>query len=170
MNAEVLLDDSEISDTFFNYARIATKNEVLALKELESFFDKNVERIEKVRDRLDSNVEMSQSSHSSSTSSKSVRNALIKDRPGGVYENEYVLNKLRDVVLDIVKLYQRTLSLLEIFEMGGLCECMKAYRDTFGNLRLTLRGKVDRLWEYKRHDYDPNRPIIAKPELPLFFE
>jgi len=82
-------------------SKLALKNEIIRLNQLVGSFGKYKERICQVRQRLNENLELSQTSYSHS-SLKSVRNALLKDRPGGVYEHEYVLNKLRELIVGVV--------------------------------------------------------------------
>lgn len=163
--AEAVRDGSMLIDL----SRVALKNEIVKLDELAGSFGRYKERIGQVRQRLNENIELSQTSHSHS-SLKTVRNALVRDRPGGAYEHEYVLNRLRETVLGIVEWRSRTESLLEIFAAFGADECRDAHARAFSGMGRELRSEVERLWEFRRHDYDPNRPVIEKPLLTAYFE
>lgn len=154
---------------FTDSSKIALKNEIAELGILVSSYDKYRARIAQVRERLNESVAMSQTSFSY-TSLKSARNALVRDRPGGAYENEYVLNKIRGLVIQVVQWRERTESLLRVFAEFGMEECVLAHNRTFGDVRKRLRAEVDEVWAFERSDYDPNRPVIDKPAVSEWFD
>lgn len=79
------------------------KNDIIIFREILESFEKYKDRLGKVRQRLNDNIADSQTSFSY-TSAKSSQRALTKDRPGGIFENEYVLNKIREKIVLMVNL------------------------------------------------------------------
>ncbi|KAI5151243.1 hypothetical protein ENBRE01_1999, partial [Enteropsectra breve] len=141
-----------------------TRKYTFELNKLKASYEKYKQRIGTVRERINENVGMSQTSFSYS-SLKSARKALLRDRPGGAYENEYVLNKIREIVKEINYTRNVFQEIIEIFVEFNKNEFIRMIEDEVHEMRDNLRDEVDRLWEFKRADYDANRPVIPKPEL-----
>lgn len=149
--------------------RESLKNDIDLLGEMCGALKKYKERIATVRERLDENISMSQTSFSY-TSLKSSKNALIKDRPGGAYEHEYVLNKIRGIVDGIIEWRERTEGMLGVFRNFEMSECISAHTAIFDEPKRTLRRDIDEIWKYERADTDPNRPKIEKPAITAWFD
>lgn len=145
------------------------KNDIVVFKELIASFNKYKDRLKVVRDRLSENMDASQTSFSYS-SMKSSKKALIRDRPGGVFENEYVLNKIREVVLGINSWREKTEPLIEVFLEFGEADLVSVHNDLFKPIKETLREMVDKLWDYRRVDCDIEKPVVQKPELSRYFD
>lgn len=145
------------------------KNDLIVLEELKQSFEKYKERLDKVRDRLNENMNDSQTSFSY-TSFRSSEKALIKDRPGGIYENEFVMNKIKTIVLNIVDLRSNMEALLDIFRFFNENEYIEAFNNAFDPLKRSLRSSVEEIWAYVRTDCEIEKPDVPKPELSFYFD
>lgn len=145
------------------------KNDLAVLRDLVASLNKYRERLLTVRDRLNENMGASQTSFSYS-SAKSSKRALIKDRPGGFFENEYVLNKIREIVLAINNWRDQTEPLIKVFLTFGEPDLVYAHDELFCPIKETLRAMVEELWDYKRTDCDVEKPVVPKPELSRYFD
>lgn len=164
---------AEQKDSMVRLLRKASGNylrsDIETFKDLTASFKGYVERLQAVRDRLNENMNITQTTLSNS-SMKSFKRALIKDRPGGVFENEYVLNKIREVVLEIDSWRRQTEPLIEIFLAFGDEDMISVHNDLFKPMKETLRREVERMWSYERTDFDLERPLVSKPELSRYFD
>lgn len=140
------------------------KNHIVELDELLTHFYKYRNRLEEVRIRLEENISMSQTTFSY-TSVKSSKNALIKDRPGGVYENEYILNKVAGIVNEISGWKKRMRNILEASKYFKLEQCVRTCEDTMKKISSKRKQEINELWMFERADHDPRRPVITKPDL-----
>lgn len=145
------------------------KNDLVLLAKYKSSFDKYKERLELVRERLNENMGGSQTTFSYS-SVKSANRALLKDRPGGVFENEYVMNKLRTVVMQLDVWRVVTLDLIAVLEEFGEYEAVDLLKQRFEPIKTTLRRDVESIWNYKRADVDIELPSVSMPNLPDFYD
>jgi len=163
-------DDEETID---RYLRIAVtellRRAINDFSDLEGAYSKYTGRLKSVRERLDGPVSMSMTSFSY-TSLRSAKKALLKDRPGGAYENEYVLNRIREIaekINEARRLAHDACGLLEIFGLEKIiADCKAVFKDVEEN----LREEVDELWAYERLEHDPNRPVVGKPCLGEWFK
>lgn len=145
------------------------KSDLIVLNELKGAYEKYKSRLQTVRDRLNENLNDSQTSFSHS-SHKSSERALTKDRPGGIYENEFVMNKIRDVVLRIIGLREEDEEFLEVFRHFDENDMIDAYNESFGPLKTSLKTEIDFLWDYARTDCDIELPKVPKPEVSEYFD
>lgn len=127
------------------------------------------DRLAVVRARLNENIAGSQTTFSYS-SLKSSKNALLKDRPGGVFENEYVMNKIRSIVLDINAWRTLAQDLLDVFNEFKEFPAAESLHLRFEPTKSTLRKEVDNIWDYRRTDVDFELPNVAKPALSDYFD
>ena len=124
------------------------------------------ERLSGVRKRIEEGIGQSQTTFSRS-SQKSVRKALIRDRPGGQFENEFVLNKIREElerVAEMIRTAQRIKQIakeLRNEELSGRVERVFECR-----IKEIVRD-ADELWNYKRPDIDETAPQVPRPNLNL---
>jgi len=145
------------------------KSDLIVLNELKEEYEKYKNRLQTVRDRLNENINDSQTSFSHS-SHKSSERALTKDRPGGIYENEFVMNKIRDVILRIILLREEDEEFLEVFRHFEENDMIDVYNESFDPLKTSLRAEIDFLWDYTRTDCDIELPKVPKPEVSEYFD
>ncbi|KAI4292787.1 hypothetical protein PAPHI01_2061 [Pancytospora philotis] len=159
---------AELTGLFASTARSYLQGQIIKLRSFVECYDKYRHRIYNVREKLSSNIGMSQSTFTC-TSSKSLKNALTKDRPGGLFEYEYVLNRIRLAVLDIVAWQRQAAALAGVFGAFEMGDCAAAQEEALRAIAPRLRAEVDEIWSYKRDSADAGAPEIARPELPAHF-
>ncbi|KAM0680393.1 putative elongator complex protein 1 [Glugoides intestinalis] len=144
------------------------KTDLISIKAYLDNFEKYKQRLESVRSRLSENIRGSQTTFSYS-SMRSSKKALIKDRPGGIFENEYVMNKLRTIALDINAWRLQADELLSIFDEFGEDLHKNYFLKVFEPIKLSLKKDIEEVWHYKRVDVDIEMPVVPKPELSTYF-
>lgn len=146
-----------------------SENDIALLNSLIETFVKYKNRLSHVRARLNENMNASQTTFSYS-SIRSTQKALIKDRPGGVFENEFVMNKISKTVVEICQLRNDVQEILEVFEEFEDYENKNKLLGSFDSLKISLRSEVDEIWKYERTDVDINLPAIPKPMVNGYFD
>lgn len=145
-----------------------SKNDIATINALIETFVKYKNRLQHVRTRLNENMNASQTTFTYS-SIRSTQKALIKDRPGGIYENEFVMNKISKTVAEICELRCQVEEILKVFEEFDEIESKNLLLKAFEPLKNTLRSDVDDIWNYQRTDVDINLPIVLKPLINEYF-
>lgn len=145
------------------------KSDLIVLNELKEGYEKYKNRFQTVRDRLNKNINDSQTSFSHS-SHKSSQRALTKDKPEEIYEKEFVMNMIRDVVLRIIQLREEDKEFLEVFRHFEKNDMIDAYNESFDPLKTSLRAEVDILWDYTRTDCDIELPKVPKPKCGFYLK
>ncbi len=127
-------------------------------------FSKYKDRLSKIRKRLDENIEGTQTTYSYSVvSAKTKKNALTKDRPGGIYEHEFVLNEIKNIILSIHAYQKKINSIKNVFMEFNFIEINSSLLTLEKYLDIDLKKEIEKIWNYQRYDIDENRPIIEKP-------
>jgi len=163
------LSAEEIRELIRSTAISYLKGDLSELNSLQASLEKYKERLCVVRARLNENMTGTQTTFSYS-SMKSSKKALLKDRPGGVFENEYVLNKIRDTVMAINDWRIRCQELLDVFDALGNVEMSEALQLRFKSIDGTLKADVERIWDYRRTDVDFELPNVPMPVLSAYFD
>ncbi|ELA42006.1 uncharacterized protein VICG_01023 [Vittaforma corneae ATCC 50505] len=145
------------------------KNDFIVLNNLLESLGKYKDRLAVVRERLNENMAGTQTTFSYS-SLKSSKKALLKDRPGGIFENEYVMNKIRTIALDINKWRIQAEDLLDVFNEFGESSASESLHRHFDPVKTTLKKEINTIWDYRRTDIDFELPNVAKPELSGYFD
>lgn len=131
-------------------------------------YEKYKNRLRTVRERLEENASMSQSTFSC-TSRKSARNALSKDRPGGAYEHEYILNKIATTMGLLARHGEQLLDIQRVCVRFGLDNEMEICSGLLCQLAgMGLNRDIDELWNYEHPEHDTRRPVVARPTIPSF--
>lgn len=155
-----------------NAALSFAKSDSFYLNDLLESYKKYKDRLDAVRARLNENMQGTQTTFSYSTM-KSSKRALIKDRPGGVFENEYVLNKIKGIVDEIVEL-RRKVDELEVVLRDEIVnsqqESISGLLRQFESIKGTLKKEIEEMWDYKRTDIDFELPNVSKPVFSDYFE
>ncbi|WEL37935.1 IKI3-like protein [Encephalitozoon hellem] len=145
-------------------SRDILREKLLSLDDIKRSFIKYRNRLEALEEREDD--WMSETSFSYTENMKGSRSTKAKNRPGGKYEKEFVLGKLRDIGLSLIKWRDGTEDLLMVFKKFKMEECISAHDISFNEVASTIKDDMDNIFKTEKgHFYDPNRPIVEKPDL-----
>ncbi|AFN83804.1 IkappaB kinase complex protein [Encephalitozoon romaleae SJ-2008] len=145
-------------------ARDILREKLLSLDDIRRSFGKYRGRLEALEEREDD--WMSDTSFSYTENMRESRSTKVKKRPGGKYEKEFVLSKIRDIGLSLIKWRDSTEDLLKVFEKFKMKECTTAHNTSFNVVASTIKAEVDNIFKTeKSYLYDPYRPVIEKPDL-----
>jgi elongator complex protein 1 len=138
---------------------------LLELEDMRQGLRKYTERLGAIEERVEDYT--SETSFSYTQRSRRSRATKLRDRPGGRYEREFVLDRIRGIVLDVMGWEDRTSALGKIFKEYGMADCLSAYNEALGSAREVLKAEIERAFDPKRISqlYDPNRPVVEKPDL-----
>lgn len=146
-------------------SRACLRERLLALDNLERLFAKYTERLKTVEERTEDCLSETSFSYSQNMR-KSKRSTRLRDRPGGRYEREFILDRIRTIALDLLVWRDRNEDLLDVFRALDMEDCVQAHRDAFCRFRTEVGKAVDEIFDaQKRLLYDPNRPVVEKPDL-----
>lgn len=168
-NIKKRLSKEKIGELILSTSISYLKADFAMLDTLLESYNKYKERLSVVRARLNENMAGSQTTYSYS-SMKSSKKALLKDRPGGLFENEYVLNKIRKIVLDINHWRILTEDLLAVFKEFEQEHPIESHNNRFEPIKTTLRKEVEEMWNYRRTDVDFELPNVEMPVLSMYFD
>ncbi|UYI26885.1 IKI3-like protein [Encephalitozoon cuniculi] len=145
-------------------AREILREKLLTLNDVKESFVKYRNRLEALEEREDEC--MSETSFSYTENMGGGRSTRIKNRPGGRYEREFVLSRIRDIALSLVGWRNETEDLVRIFKEFGMEECTRAHNTSFDEVGRAIKTEIDSIFEVERRLlYDPNRPVVEKPDL-----
>lgn len=99
-------------------------------------------------------------SYSSMMSSKK---ALLKGRPGSLFENVYLMNMFKTIVLQINDWRVSLQELLDVFEEFQKDSIIESHKQRFEPIQMTPRKDADDNWNYRRADVDFELPIAEMP-------
>lgn len=145
------------------------RSDISELNSLRESLEKYKARLATVRARLGENMGGTHTTFSYS-SMKSSKNALLKDRPGGIFENEYVLKKISDIVVRIDSLRCLGEDLLLVFDAFGETTAVETLHRHFEPFEKTLRSDIEGIWNYRRADVDIELPNVPMPTLSSYFD
>lgn len=160
-NALRLCSDGEL---LMKEAREILKEKLLVLDDIKKSFIKYRDRLKTLEEREDDC--MSETSFSYTENRRGSKSTKVKNRPGGGYEKEFVLGKIRDIGLNLMRWRDETEDLLKVFEKFEMKECIDAHNTSFSAVGEVLKMEIDNVFgTEKRHLYESNRPIVEKPDL-----
>jgi len=143
-------------------ARKCLLESLLDLEDIKESFIKYTTRFRSIEERIDELL----SDTSFSYTEEGCRSRKLRSRPGGRYEREFVMNKIREIALELMKWRDSTEDLIAIFKNFGMNDCIEAHDSSFIELGKTIASEIELIFEdSKRQLYDKNRPIVEKPDM-----
>ncbi|KAM0672714.1 hypothetical protein OCOL_000448 [Ordospora colligata] len=146
-------------------ARKCLLERLLDLEDIKESFAKYSGRFRCIEERMDDEL-LSDTSFSYTEEGGGSRSRKLKSRPGGRYEKEFVMNKIREIALELMKWRDNTEDLIVIFKRFDMNDCIEAHDGLFIELRKTIASEIEVIFEdNKKQLYDKNRPIVEKPDM-----
>lgn len=144
--------------------RVYLLERLVELEDLKRAFVKYRGRLNAIEEREED--DLSESSFSYTEKIGNSRSTRARGRPGGIYEREFVLGRIRSICTDLVGWRDRNEDLLEVFSRLGMKDCTDAHNEAFCPFAELVRSSIDSMFSNEKTQlHDPNRPVVEKPDL-----
>lgn len=138
------------------------RERLLVLDDLKHSFLKYTQRLKSIEERDEDCLSETSFSYTENMHCKN----RLRNRPGGKYEREFVLDKIRCIGVRLVSWRDGNEGLLAVFKELGMHDCEEAHNEAFQGFGSIFRTKIDDIFDRERKKlHDPDRPVVEKPKL-----